>query len=813
MKLQAWLVPTLLALGMPLASPAQSTSNRPLADQIDEDETVHLSPFEVSSDRVSGYTVTDSMAARSRRPIIDTPTSIQVVTSEFMDDIGAGSILDATMYLSGVTVPVLGGVNGVQQRQTVRGFNIFGGTVDNFTTGTGVSSLEPAVVDRVEVIKGPHSILAPSGPPGGAANTITKSPIFDTPTHMFKAEVADQYFGSKGTLDSTGRIGDSNRFAYRVIGAYRDAKSYVPGRIQTKNINPMFTWAISEKTQLKFKSFITNWKQTGAQAANANNLYLADDFPIDGTVSSSPSDYRPGYVPFEANGASPYQVRQEQTRSATLELSSNLWDKVDLRVAALRQYRHYQDFGAGLGISRTYPANEKRRNPMTGKWTETLSWDLQDPSLPYDANTNPYVSTPIDYATLPYTASLGGGEVQHTWNHESHIQADAITKLDFGGTDTNPVFRLNIATGVSRQQWHGHVMRWSMPHEDVTAQFDPTLHFMNDAPLADPFNYTVPDWFATNGGWRGIWQNNGTIRASVTQVYLNTSFETFRGRLFGTFGSAQERRKSHNANYRAGFTWRDALTHTAPPSYALLYKINPSMSVYVAHAENSSQGSWWTGIDLGRQNIWQDGDQNEVGLKFLFFNQRLSITTSYFEIKKTNQAFADPRVADLPPNTPNPYPDFLFDISNEGLELDIAGQVTSNFNVLGSITKQKKRDHLGRKQANTQDDLFNLLLRYKFSSGALKSLGMHVGMNYAGSSVGENVAPDRTPLKVIYQSSFNLPARTLFNAGASYTLGAVSFQLNIDNLTDSKKPYVSGGRHAIGLAPPRNIRLTTTYRF
>jgi len=290
MKLQSWLVPTLLALGIPLASHAQSSNPpRSFSDQADDEETVYLSPFEVSSDRVSGYTVTDSAASRVRRALLDTPTSIQVVTSEFMDDIGAASVLDATQYLSGVSYPVLGGVNGVQERQTVRGFEIFGSTTDNFTPSTTWSALESAVIDRVEVVKGPHSILAPSGPPGGSANILTKSPKFDDPRHTFKAEVADQYFGNKGTLDSTGRIFGSDKLAYRVIATYRDAKSYVPGHLWNKTVNPMLTWKITERSQLKLKGFFNNWGQSGAQAANANNLYLRDDFPVGGTVSSDPA--------------------------------------------------------------------------------------------------------------------------------------------------------------------------------------------------------------------------------------------------------------------------------------------------------------------------------------------------------------------------------------------------------------------------------------------------------------------------------------------------------------------------------------------
>jgi len=175
MKLQAWLVPTLLAFGVPLATHAQSSPGRSLADQTDQDETVYLSPFEVSSDRVSGYNVADSAASRIRRALLDTPTSIQVVTSEFMNDIGAASILDATQYLSGMSYPVLGGLGGVQERQTVRGFNVFGTAFDNFRPRTIWAGMETEIIDRVEVVKGPNSLLTPGGPAGGGRELFSRS--------------------------------------------------------------------------------------------------------------------------------------------------------------------------------------------------------------------------------------------------------------------------------------------------------------------------------------------------------------------------------------------------------------------------------------------------------------------------------------------------------------------------------------------------------------------------------------------------------------------------------------------------------------
>jgi len=753
------------------------------------------------------------MAARSSSAVIDTPTSIQVVTSEFMDDIGASSILDATMYLSGVTVPALGGTDGFQQRQTVRGFDITGGTTDNFTPSASWGSIDPAIIDRVEVLKGPNSILAPMGPPGGFVNSITKSPKFADTSHMLRAEAADQYFGSKATLDSTGRLFGSERFAYRIVSSYRDSKSYVPGRLESKSLNPMFTWAISEKTQLKFKSFNQNWRHKGAVAAGSNNMYLRDDFPIGGTVSSSPSDYRPGYKMFGSNGSPTWIMREEKSRNATIELTTSVFDKVDIRLAAMRMYRHAQELNGGLELWRGYPASNKRINPYTGIWTETLSWDLQDPSLPHDVSSNPYISSPVDYTSLNYSARLGEG-VFHWWLHETLLQLDTISHFDFGGSSENPAFRLNVAAGIFRRKRTDIQMRWSMAGETITGTFDKTQHFMNEPPRPNPDAWKVeglPDWF--KGNPRGVWLHNENFVSTRQQIYVNTSFETFGGRLFGSLGSANDGRDTHSGNHLTGGRSRVNRTHTAPPSYALLFKVRPTFSIYAAHSESSLLSSRWAGSAVGTVEVWRDGAQNELGIKLLFFNNRLSVTSSYFDIKQNNIGFVDPRAADLPFGSPNIYPDLLLDITNEGFELDIAGQVTDNLSILGSATKQKKRDHLGRKQANTQDDLFNLFVNYKFSSGTLKGFGMHVGMNYAGTSVGENVGPQKTPLGVIYQSGFNMPSRTIFNAGASYRLGKAKFQLNIDNLADSKKPYVSGGRAGIGHVPPRNIRLTTTYSF
>jgi len=785
-----------LALASILDMSAQG-SVTPLVDQ----EAVRLSPFEVSSERVSGYRVTDSAASRIRRELINVPTSIQVITSEFIEDIGATSILDAAQYLSGVSVPPNGGITGTQERQTVRGFEVVGVTVDNFTPGANDQSFDTEVIDRVEVIKGPNAILAPSGPPGGVGNVLTKSPKFISPSHTIKTEFADQYFGNKATLDSTGRVLNSKSLAYRLIATYRDAKSYVPGHINSKSINPMFTWMVSETMQLKFKGFFTNWWQSGP--ATPSTLYLADNFPIGALLSSDKSNFRPGYELFGSNAAPDWAKREEKTRRATVEFTTALSSHMNLRLAANRHYAHFTGLGGGVTFDRGDLGN--RINPMTGEWTETQRWDLLDNTLAWDANTNPYVPTDIDWASSIQKVWLSENHARY-WVEETHLQGDLAGEFDFGGTENEPLITLNIVTGASRAKGKNRYLGGAGYYpEEITGSYDKSQYLM-----PNPGRPSIANWISTGSPGPIGWSASGELIHNIdTQYYANAQVDTFRGRLILNAGISHQKRENKYLNHVDGSIdeWKSSMSK---PSYAALFKLHSNASVYVAHSVNSDRGSWFAGPSLGDQVILQDGKQNEVGLKFDFFDRRLSVTTSYFEIKKENIPQADPRNIGLPDRI---YPDFLSDITNEGLELDISGQITSNLSFLGSFTNQKMRDQLGRKQANVPDTMVNALIRYKFSQGSLRGLGMHLGFNHVEKTSGENPDSAPTPLGVIPQPGFYLPARTIFNAGLSYTFRVLKVQLNIDNLTDEKKPEKSFGRNAIGLTPPRNVRLTTSYSF
>jgi len=791
MKPHAFLVPALFALAIPLASSAQSVAAS--SDQPADEETVYLSPFEVSSERVTGYRITDSASSRIRRALIDTPATINVISSDFVDDIGASSILDATQYVSGMSFPALGGPSGTEERQTVRGFDIFASTIDNFTSlGSSNAKIEPYIMERIEVYKGPNAILSPNGSPGGSTNLVTKSPKFQSPTHVAKLELADQHYGSRLSIDSTGRIPGTENFAYRIVGTHRDANSIIPGRLLNKTLTPMLTWAISEKTQIKLKGFFFNWGQKGATAGTPNDLRLSRTHKHGEVISAD--SIAPGYLIGEANGQADWQVRDNKIRRGTFEFLSAIGEHLNLRVAGMYHYSHTNNLGGGLRIWRL----EGNHNPVTGELTYDRTWALLDPSLDYNASTNPYVDTVIpefDTSRVPELYE----DYTHNWAREFHYQADLAGKWDFGGSAAAPFATLNTVVGAARSRnwthdWARGVAATPLPDYDFTQPF-----------LPRPSRPT-----ATGTGDDAIWRHNGHLRRTKSQAYGHAQIDTLGGRLLLSGGvSYQERNYRGNYNRLSGSVGSKAKGSKKDPSYAILYKVTSWASVYGSYSTNSdvqvANGS------TGEVSLWSDGKQQEGGVKFEFFNRRLSITAAYYELEKTNVVTPHP-MKWLDPD----LPDDLGNITNDGIEFDVVGQITTDLTIMASYTDMKMRDEFGRRRANVPDVMYNALLRYKFSSTPVKGLNLFIGFTHADESAGENAPGGNnayTALGALKHPSYYLPSRTTWNVGASYSFGSLGLQLNVDNLFNKEEFMNSGGRANIGWQPERNIRLTTTYNF
>lgn len=158
-------------------------------------------------------------ATKIDAPLRDIPQTVNVVPQQVLRDQNARSMESVLK-----TVPGIGLSHGDGQRDqvTIRGFSAI---ADQFVDGLRDDALyfrDLSNVERVEVVKGPASVLYGRGSSGGLVNRITKKPGVD------KTEVAAQ-FGSwnqrRGEFDIGRNLADSG-VAFRVTGAVERADSY-----------------------------------------------------------------------------------------------------------------------------------------------------------------------------------------------------------------------------------------------------------------------------------------------------------------------------------------------------------------------------------------------------------------------------------------------------------------------------------------------------------------------------------------------------------------------------------------------------------
>src|SRR3954466_7498880 len=99
--------PLLRAAGLSLLTAAvclKAQNAAPASAPLEEkDKTIVLSPFVVDASQDQGYRATNSISgSRLNTPIKDLPMSLEVITSEFMKDIGANDLRQALAYSAGI---------------------------------------------------------------------------------------------------------------------------------------------------------------------------------------------------------------------------------------------------------------------------------------------------------------------------------------------------------------------------------------------------------------------------------------------------------------------------------------------------------------------------------------------------------------------------------------------------------------------------------------------------------------------------------------------------------------------------------------
>lgn len=202
---------------------------------------------------VQGYHATRSASAtRTDTAIHETPQSISVVSKDVVEDLGATRLQDALDYAGGVGRANNFGGQGLTTF-TVRGFTTGEFYRNGFPINRGYPNMPDAnTIERLEVLRGPATMLYGRGDPGGTFNVVSKQPLAER-TVTLGSQLNDQGM-KRGTLDASGPLDEEGRLAYRlnVVGEGGDTfRDHV--ETERYGVTPVITWQATDDTKVTFE--------------------------------------------------------------------------------------------------------------------------------------------------------------------------------------------------------------------------------------------------------------------------------------------------------------------------------------------------------------------------------------------------------------------------------------------------------------------------------------------------------------------------------------------------------------------------------
>lgn len=168
--------------------------------------------------------LTGSTAMKVNTPLLDTPQSLTVIPATVMASQQANEITEVLKNDSSVTRQA--SFLGAYDSYSVRGFTVenTASFLRNGRTYFRLGSVPVELLERVEVLKGPSSVLYGEGIPGGTINFITKQPLA-APHYEVNLSVGSDGL-RLGQFDAGGPIGRTRRLSYRATVAYENSDSF-----------------------------------------------------------------------------------------------------------------------------------------------------------------------------------------------------------------------------------------------------------------------------------------------------------------------------------------------------------------------------------------------------------------------------------------------------------------------------------------------------------------------------------------------------------------------------------------------------------
>lgn len=422
----------LLAL-LPFSIQAAIVDNKTVDGK--EDTMVVSATTGAQAGKETGYqphkTVTGT---RTESRLLDVPQAVNVVPTQVLGDRAVRNIDEALYNVGGITQSNT--LGGTQDAIIKRGF---GDNRDGSIFRDGVRSIQARNFtpssDRVEVLKGPASMLYGMGEPGGVINIISKKPELVQKTHI--EGWGSSFKGGGGQLDVTGPLGTSG-LAYRMVVDHDETDYWRNfGRNRQTTIAPSLMWYGEDTT---------------VRVSYEHMEYLT---PFDRGTIIDPKTGKPVNTPRDRRFDESYNATRGDQDSVTMQVDRNLNDR--------------------WKSSLTYSYN---RNRYSDNQARAMSYDSNTGILTRRADSTGYAHAQAQIAQLTLNGDIDWGRINHQLLFGFDYEADRTFRGDMIRSANNTT-DFNIYNPIYGQLQVPKVANAS--DSDQRENIDSKAFFMQDA--------------------------------------------------------------------------------------------------------------------------------------------------------------------------------------------------------------------------------------------------------------------------------------------------------------------------------------------
>lgn len=720
--------------------PQQKEAVKP-AESAVTNEVVKLEAFRVSTDLGAYAEETTSAGSKMPIEIKSLPATVQILNASAIKDLVAETLDDVYPYVVGMSreAPISNGFN-------IRGFTAqSGGTlqnsqVDNLPgSASRYSSPSTVNVDRVEIVKGPTSVLYGKLNPGGMINVVTKRPKEKQETTIsgsmssFAGSISPlgQDLSFKASIDHTGPIDADKHWLYRVIAAAEDVQSWRPyGYLKNYYFYPSLTYRWNERT-----SFTVQFEVVREKRQYDNSIAYP---PL-----NNPANL-PVYTALYQDKDTPERDSGEVVSTSFQHLFENKWKlSVGTRGVhhsdAVRGYRTNQVFAP---VVSAVPVINSRVRRVFFDRVITREYNFMD-------------------------ANLYGDFGPTNWRHTLLLGVN-------GGVERSdsdfPISGVN-ATGAGAAQALFDFVNYYYPVTGLS-------------PIPAPGTKIAPRLTKVH------YYSYGTYVSDRMKIGQHWSV------LLGVRHDLQDA----DSNEFYSQVQKKGKVSATLPTVGLVYEANSNLTYYLSTNRSFRPAPADANVDEnGRVDFPPEkGSQWEFGIKSQLFDKRLILNFSAYQITKQNvleatgtftaNGLAISRIQG--------------EQVSKGLELEGVWLPVPNWQIQAGgtyidakVTKSSNAATIGRRFVNVARASGNLWTRYNVPTGRLRGFGAGLGIIMQGRRLAG------TP--TTQTAAFMLPGGARFDTAFYYNMKGYDLALNIANIVDRKYIATSGENAVFPADPRR----------